>query len=55
MSISTAIRKTKNQITNMDEMKRWQGEREDRLHQEHVRERMLARASDQKQPAKKPK
>ena len=31
-------------FTSMEEMKRWQVEREDRLHAEHVRERILQRA-----------
>ena len=33
-------------FTSMDEMKRWQAEREDRLHSEHVRERILQLASE---------
>jgi len=43
-------------FTSMDEMKRWQAEREDRLHSEHVRERILQLAAEREakkqQPAK---
>ena len=33
-------------FTSMDEMKRWQAEREDRLHSEHVREWILQLAAE---------
>jgi len=44
------------QFTSMDEMKRWQAEREDRLHSEHVRERIHQLAAEReanKQPSAK--
>ena len=55
MSITSRNKRTP-EFTSMDEMKRWQAEREDRLHSEHVRERMhrLAdeRETKKQQPAK---
>ena len=39
MNVKTQSKQTP-KFTSMEEMKRWQGEREDRLHREHVREKM---------------
>jgi len=45
MSITSHTEKTP-KFTSMDEMKRWQAEREDRLHSEHVRARILQFAAE---------
>ena len=42
----TSRTKNEPQFTSMAEMKQWIGEREDRLHSEHVRERILQRAAE---------
>ena len=52
MSVSSQTEQSP-KFTSMEEMKRWQAEREDRLDREHVRERILQRAAErekQQQP-----
>ena len=45
MSTTSRTKRTP-KFTSMDEMKRWQAEREDRLHSEHVKQWILQLAAE---------
>ncbi len=53
MSVAPQSKRTP-KFTSIEEMKRWQSEREDRLHREQVREKMIHSQTTAK-PPKSPK